>query len=1103
MINIFKKFQIEYLLLTILLAGVLVVGCSSDNEKTKGTKKSEATNTIMIYMVGSNLESKGGAASKDIVEMARSGIDFEKNNVVVYTGGSTYWNLDISTDYNTVLEIGKGTCKAVNATNYPVNMGEASTLTDFLNLCYENYKTDHYSLIMWDHGGGPILGFGVDELYDGDGLLLNELDTALANSPFKSENKLDYIGFDACLMGSVETASVMSKYAKYMVASQETEPGSGWDYSFLKTYNESSDTVTVAKSIIDKYEESININVSPAYHPEITLSCMDLSKVNTVTETMNKLFTSLNQDIGSEMYATHARIRENTKCYGLSTGLSRGDSYDLIDLGNLTDNLSASKEDEAKKLKEAIEDTVIYQKNNVEGCTGLSVYYPYDNKMFYEKYGQYLLSQVNTCKGYTDYVKKFNKIMTEGDAYFNKPIWKKIDVQKTEDIISLHLTEDQMLDYSSAYYTVFEKNKMFGNEIYTPVMSEVGIALNDKGYAKIDANQNLVAIEDSINNTNFICNFREVERNDKNVKYISENTRFSNGDWEFDMGITMNDDISVSIMKDLETGELSIQDITANDSEVMQYGKTSLVASDWSEYYYYFKGYKLKYDKNKKLLPYKQWDEDDNGYSTGVRMNYGVLNFKTIHTNELSKELYCQIVVKDAQGNEHASELVKLKSAGVQKKVVKTKKGKLVFDVYQDHAVLTQYNGKDKKVKIPEKVNKKPVTEIGSQAFMQRDKTTAAVSGGNENITKVILPNTIKRIGEGAFDWCKNLKEINLTEGIEYICDYAFRNTGLVEIKLPETLKSIGYMAFSYTSYEEELHLNIPKSVERIYGNPFAGSNIADISVSAENSKYKVENGYLCTKNGKELVIGTNTADVVILKGIERIGDYAFATCNNVRKITFADSVKEIGNYAFYNCDEKELALPDKLQTIGYCAFRNTSMDDLFEDEATAGFTTVNIPQSVTKIGDAAFSGQPIRQFILDKKNTTYSAKDNFLMTKNGEQLIACGGGIGGKITLPDSVKEIKYLAFVGCNKIGRNDEGMKITELIIPDNVVSIKEDFDLNLSGLSEMKIVIGKNVTVWKGYDSLSIVDNIQISKENTHYEIKNGAIVYRESGEKGYK
>ena len=162
--------------------------------------------TIMIYMVGSDLESKYGAASMDISEMLNAGYDMDNVDILIFTGGAKAWQTpDISNLDNGIYHVGPEGLEKL--TSYEkTNMGEAATLTKFLNYAYDNYNAEKYVLIFWDHGGGPIYGYGLDEFSRTDMLTIKEIDSSIANSKFGND-KLDFIGFDACLMSSIEVAN--------------------------------------------------------------------------------------------------------------------------------------------------------------------------------------------------------------------------------------------------------------------------------------------------------------------------------------------------------------------------------------------------------------------------------------------------------------------------------------------------------------------------------------------------------------------------------------------------------------------------------------------------------------------------------------------------------------------------------------------------------------------------------------------------------------------------------------------------------------------------------------------------------------------------------
>ncbi|MGN0530773.1 MAG: clostripain-related cysteine peptidase [Eubacterium sp.] len=1078
-----KRVSVKAIISVIVVAAILIATVSF---VFGGGKSNKETNTIMVYMVGSDLESEGSAGSLDILEMANSGIDFSKNNVLVYTGGSSYWNLDISTEYNSLLQIKENGYNLVATTDYPVNMGEPITLTTFLQTCYDNYKTDHYSLVCWNHGCGPLGGYGVDELYEGDRLMIDEIDQALAASPFTGENKLDWIGFDACLMASIEIADVISNYANYMVASQETEPGCGWDYSFLSTYNETSDSVEIAKSIIDNYAETIEKLSTPVFNPEITLSCLDLSMIDNTIVAMDKLFEKLDYYIDLGGYSTLARNRENTKAYGLSSTTSKGESLDLIDLGNLTELVVVDYQAEAQQLKDSISEMVVYERHNVNGSSGVSIYYPYDNALYYTYLGIDLCENYERSQGYRNYISKFANIWLNGGESegIDRSIWVLPELQNDSNSITMQLTQQQLESYSSAYYTILEKHESEGQEVYTPILSNCKVEPDENGLITVSSVQDLVTINDSV------CLAKQTEISNDKTNYVTVNSRLFNGNLRFDPLIAMFEDISISFSMNID-GEIMLQNISLDSDNNADFGKTSIDISNWEECGFYYKSYIPKYD-GEKLLPYTEWEDNGWGNIATTGIYEDSIEIGTLSTDEYNGELVCQIVVKDCQGNCYASDLVGFDQNVSTQSVVKTENGELTFDVYSDHAELIGYSGTDARIEIPSNVEGKDVTVIATQAF--EDKSGEyAVNLGNQNIVEVVLPETITEISDSAFSMVSNLEKVNLPEGTTKIGNGAFFETALKSVDFPETLESIGSEAFYYTQIE---NVHIPKNVQEILGNPFMYcSNLNTFSVDKKNKNYTVVNDFLCTKDKKTLISGLNVENVIIPKNIENIGNYAFAGCENVKSVEFSKNIISIGNYAFYNTSLSQLNLSENLKKIGFCAFRNTMWEDFLADNPeTIGFKDAVIPSKVSYIGEAAFSGQPISNFSVDEENKFFSANGQFLLNKNGEQLICCGGGIGGTVSIPNGVKEIKHNSFNGCNKIGRADESLTITQLAVPDSVVAIKDD--LCISDVE--KITIGKNVMLWKYYDNIVISDDnsypeIKISNENTNYSIQGDKIV----------
>lgn len=173
--------------------------------------------TIMVYMCGTDLESNFGAATSDILEMCAADIS-DSVNILLYTGGTSEWqNSVISPDTNQIWQVMHEDIVCIEEDLGARSMTDPSTLSDFVRYCGEHYPANRNVLIMWDHGGGALYGYGIDENLGGDSMQINEIDSALENAGVK----FDFIGFDACLMATVETACMAERHADYMIGSEE------------------------------------------------------------------------------------------------------------------------------------------------------------------------------------------------------------------------------------------------------------------------------------------------------------------------------------------------------------------------------------------------------------------------------------------------------------------------------------------------------------------------------------------------------------------------------------------------------------------------------------------------------------------------------------------------------------------------------------------------------------------------------------------------------------------------------------------------------------------------------------------------------------------
>jgi hypothetical protein len=223
----------------------------------------DADFTLLVYMVGSDLEDNSYEATKDLKEMLVANNLSSKVNVILQTGGAN-GKIDSTRfiDFSTTKRF-----KIMNNTVHPLpdpaqeNMGENKTLSEFITWSVTNYPAKKYGLILWDHGAS-VGGFGKDVNHNNDVLYLHELRDAIFYAIMELKGfSFEFIGFDSCLMGSIEVATLLSSIypmSRYLIGSEEIEPNWGWNYTtVINSISNSSDIRgdILGKHIINSYIE--------------------------------------------------------------------------------------------------------------------------------------------------------------------------------------------------------------------------------------------------------------------------------------------------------------------------------------------------------------------------------------------------------------------------------------------------------------------------------------------------------------------------------------------------------------------------------------------------------------------------------------------------------------------------------------------------------------------------------------------------------------------------------------------------------------------------------------------------------------------------------
>lgn len=344
----------------------------------------------------------------------------------------------------------------------------------------------------------------------------------------------------------------------------------------------------------------------------------------------------------------------------------------------------------------------------------------------------------------------------------------------------------------------------------------------------------------------------------------------------------------------------------------------------------------------------------------------------------------------------------------------------------------------DTDIVIPSLYNEKPVSQIASSAFAE-----------NETLTSVVIPGSVKIIGEKAFVNCTNIASITLCDGVEILDEGCFFNCkSLLSIEIPESVTTIEASAFYSCSALEELF--IPGNVTRIESKSFGACRslikveIADglLSIGAKafedcgkltelilpSTLETVGKGILCGNRVLQTLTtpftGENSADkdglgyffgekspsssdvpsslkTVYLNGSGALGDKWLSRCSKVETIIIGSGYTSIGEYAFSGCS-----------ALKNVTFEGTSVTELGRNcfANCKALESIVIPEGVLTIGTMAFT--------------------DCVALKT--------------VSLPNSLEEIGHQAFIRCKKM---------EELVIPENVKLIGSFFVADNNALTNL--------------------------------------------------
>jgi len=323
-------------------------------------------------------------------------------------------------------------------------------------------------------------------------------------------------------------------------------------------------------------------------------------------------------------------------------------------------------------------------------------------------------------------------------------------------------------------------------------------------------------------------------------------------------------------------------------------------------------------------------------------------------------------------------------------------------------------------VEIPNQYNGFPVIRIASFAFYNAKK-----------MIKVILPDSLKEIGNGAFSGCLNLTTVVFPDSLKAIRGSGFsRCAKLKNIFLPDQLKEIGESSFDGCSNLQKVLL--PENLVSLGKRAFADCiSLTEINIPKKLLTLSEELFYRCIKLKKVhlfpnittfkkgVFYGCESLEVdvnFIPSSIQRIPDELFYNCKKIKQLVLPETLVQLGKSSFYGCSSlMSINIPPNIKTIPKNCFDFCEKleyielhDEIetIEEEAfqSTNIMKINIPPLVKVISKRCFAScSELKEVILTEAVIRIEEEAFYLCSKLKT------------INLPISLEQIEKNAFAIC----------------------------------------------------------------------------------------
>jgi hypothetical protein len=395
----------------ILCAPGFLCSCGGGGGTAIIVPETPKTWTVLVYMAADN--NLAGAALGDLEEM---------KNAPTSPYVTVLVQLDLKDDQARRYKVTHGQATMM-AELGPLNSASSAAVTDFLTWGKQTAPADRTVVILWNHGSGWSLQDGLAKSFAKQVSAIFSDDTSkaplLANVKVRQAIEqsgivLDVLGFDGCNMGTIEAMYEFRALAPILIASQELEPNTGWDYTAILSglaAQPGQSTESLAAGFVASYRASME-SVPPTTEHAATLAALRSAKLEPLaveSDRVARLYLNRLADplLKAQAVTELTAARKNVQAIDLFA-----QPYQYVDLADLLPRL-----DPATTISRLMTDALIaeYHGKDRPGAHGMSI-------VFYQ------LPEAKTYNVFDPNYRKYDPVTGTGStsAFINRFNWAEL-----------------------------------------------------------------------------------------------------------------------------------------------------------------------------------------------------------------------------------------------------------------------------------------------------------------------------------------------------------------------------------------------------------------------------------------------------------------------------------------------------------------------------------------------------------------------------------------------------------------------------------------------------------------------------------------------------